>query len=211
LSQEMEHNNKNLELDPSSINLANNYSDALPLVPMRYFPNRLDDIMPTSFKQPQAYPLVVKVGTAHAGYGKMCANNESEFEDMESILKMHKSYYTTEPYLNFSYEFRVQKIGINYRGFKRSSASSWKSNCGDLKFEDFTLEEKHIKWVNACSTLLGGLDILAIDVVHMEDGKEYILELNDTAIGLMHEHEKEDSEHIRDLVIEKMSALFSNQ
>jgi len=35
-----------------------------------------------------------------------------------------------------------------------------------------------------------------------------ILELNDTAPGLMYDHEKEDSEHIRDLVLERMNQHF---
>jgi len=38
--------------------------------------------------------------------------------------------------------------------------------------------------------------------LHSEkDGKEYILELNDTAIGLVHAHAEEDMGHIRDLGI----------
>jgi hypothetical protein len=38
--------------------------------------------------------------------------------------------------------------------------------------------------------------------------KYYILELNDTAIGLVHEHEDEDMGHMRDLVVAKMEQLF---
>ncbi len=56
--------------------------------------------------------------------------------------------------------------------------------------------------------MFGGMEILALDVLHMKDGREYIIELNDTAIGLMFEHLEEDSLLIRDLVIEKMNHRF---
>lgn len=39
--------------------------------------------------------------------------------------------------------------------------------------------------------MYGGLDITAMDVLHMKDGKPAIvLEMNDTACGLMYDHEK---------------------
>jgi hypothetical protein len=45
------------------------------------------------------------------------------------------------------------------------------------------------------------------DAIHAADGKEYILEVNDTAIGLGPEDEQEDNGYIRDLVIEKLRSL----
>jgi hypothetical protein len=41
-----------------------------------------------------------------------------------------------------------------------------------------------------------------------KDGKEFIIEINDTAMGLMFEHEKEDALDIRDLVVKKMEEYF---
>lgn len=45
-------------------------------------------------------------------------------------------------------------------------------------------------------------------VLCKESGKEYILELNDTAIGLVHKYADEDMGHIRDVVVSKMNAEF---
>lgn len=52
----------------------------------------------------------------------------------------------------------------------------------------------------------GGIDILGLDFVSESGtGKLVILELNDTAIGLVHKHEEEDMKQMRDLVIGKMN------
>lgn len=48
-------------------------------------------------------------------------------------------------------------------------------------------------------------DVCALDGVHSRaDGKEYIIELNDSAIGFNARHEEEDLQHIRDLVLLRM-------
>ena len=39
------------------------------------------------------------------------------------------------------------------------------------------------------------------------DGSGVVLEMNDTACGLMFEHEEEDNGHIRDLVLARMQDL----
>lgn len=50
--------------------------------------------------------------------------------------------------------------------------------------------------------------MLAIDVLHTKDGRDYIIEINDTAFGLMYEHEKEDAHYIKDEVLKRMQGLF---
>jgi hypothetical protein len=56
-----------------------------------------------------------------------------------------------------------------------------------------------------------GLDICALDVIHTTDDKEYILELNDSAIGLSPDHVQEDNILIRDLVLRRMNELIRKQ
>lgn len=43
-----------------------------------------------------------------------------------------------------------------------------------------------------------------------ETGKDYILELNDTAIGLVHKYEEEDMGFMADIVMAKMNSLFAS-
>ncbi len=59
--------------------------------------------------------------------------------------------------------------------------------------------------------MFGGLDILSLDAVIDENGKHTILEVNDTATGLHPEHEEEDTAYIRDLVVQRMKALYHLQ
>jgi len=68
--------------------------------------------------------------------------------------------------------------------------------------------EQYKLWVDECSKMFGGLDILAVDAIHGADGKETILEVNDTAIGLAPDTEAEDNRHIRDIVIEKLNSMY---
>lgn len=132
----------------------------------------------------------------------------------------------SEPFIEHEYEFRVQKIGQHYRAFRRNSDSSWKNNWGKLTFvgaaacltlllllnnvdlTDHEMKEEYKVWVDEIAQLFGGLDILAIDVLHTKEGRDYIIELNDTAPGLMWEHEEEDLGHIRDLVLNRISEKY---
>jgi len=77
--------------------------------------------------------------------------------------------------------------------------------------EDMDMTDRYKVMVDECAKLFGGLDILALDLVHAKEGKEWILELNDTAIGLVHNHANEDMLFMRDLVVTKMSDKFCKQ
>lgn len=46
------------------------------------------------------YPIVVKVGHSHAGYGKIKMNNHHDFEDLRSLIALHKGlfYFSTQKY-----------------------------------------------------------------------------------------------------------------
>jgi glutathione synthase/RimK-type ligase-like ATP-grasp enzyme len=182
--------------------------NSFPLIPMRYYPNQTDDYMPPVMKTQVEYPSVIKVGTAHAGYGKMFLKNKSDFDDLKSVIMMSKDYYTAEPLVKFEYEYRIQKLGDKYRTFRRTSDNAWKSNWGDLKFEEFPIKEYQKKWIDECAKMYGGLDMCAMDVLRTADGEDIILELNDTACGLPFEFEPQDSVIIRDMVLERMNKLF---
>jgi len=124
---------------------------------------------------------------------------------------LHGDYVTVEPFINWDWDWdgRVQKIGPYYRVFKRVSMN-WKGNVGNMSMiEDIEMTPKYQKWIDECAQMFGGLDICGLDFLHSKvDDKEYILELNDTAIGLVHEHEREDMAHMRDLVLLRMAAPF---
>jgi len=176
--------------------------DRFPLIEQNYY-SHYREMMIT----PQ-YPIVVKVGHAHAGFGKVKLANHHDFEDIRSLVALHKDYSTAEPYVEGEYDLRIQKIGKHYRAFKRMSASgNWKTNTGTSVLDHVPLSDTYKLWVDEAAKMFGGLDILAVDAIHPANGKEVILEVNDTAIGLAPDVEDEDNRHIRDLVLEKISQL----
>lgn len=55
--------------------------------------------------------------------------------------------------------------------------------------------------------MFGGLEICALEVVVAKDGREYIIEVNDSALSLMGESQEDDRRHIADLVAHRMQVL----
>jgi hypothetical protein len=95
-------------------------ADKFPLINMKYHPNLMTSTQKDLFDV--KFPGVVKVGSTHAGFGKMLVQNQSEYRDAESILAMTNEYYTTEELIpNIVEEIRIQKIGDHYRAYLRRS------------------------------------------------------------------------------------------
>lgn len=76
---------------------------------------------------PQEFPVVCKIGTIHAGFGKQKLDTKSQFDDFTTLMALYKDYFTCEPFCNVEYDLRLQKIGNHYRVYQRSSDSSWKN------------------------------------------------------------------------------------
>ncbi|ETO21954.1 synapsin-2, partial [Reticulomyxa filosa] len=91
------------------------------------------------------------------------------------------------------------------KAFKRYSMN-WKGNVGNQSTnEDAEVTEQFKVWIEAAASIFGGLEICALDLVHDKEKDTFIiLELNDTAIGLVKRHEIDDMNMMRDLAIAKM-------
>lgn len=89
--------------------------DQFPVISLQYFAS-YREMMYT-----QSFPAVVKIGSAHAGMGKMQVNDHHQFEDFRTVLAMtNNEYCTAEPFILADYDLRIQKIGNNYRVFRRT-------------------------------------------------------------------------------------------
>lgn len=71
----------------------------------------------------------------------------------------------------------------------------------------FISTSRYKQWIDEVSDLFGGLDICALEVVVGKDGKEYIIEVNDSALTLLGDSQEEDRRHIADLVVGRMQAI----
>ena len=83
-------------------------------------------------------------------------------------------------------------------------SGNWKTNIGQSILEEINVEPRYKTWIDEISVMFGGLDICSIEVMVAKDGKEYIIEVNDSATTLMGESQEEDRKNIADLVVRHM-------
>ncbi len=129
------------------------------------------------------------------------------FDDFLGVLALHGDYFTCEPFYDKEYDLRIQKVGKHLRAYERRS-SNWKTNVGSSVLTEVDVKPHWRKWAELAATAFGGLDILTVDAMHLKDGREIIIEINDTASGFASENKEVDCGHVVELAVERMEQFL---
>ena len=77
--------------------------------------------------------------------------------------------------------------------------------------EDCQMKPRWKKWIDLIYKNYPDMLIFDIDALVDKKGKEYILEVNGSTQGFTPEHENQDLEHMRDLVVRKMEVILGGE
>jgi ribosomal protein S6--L-glutamate ligase len=143
----------------------------LPVVPFTGF------VGETLMKQvhPQV-PSVIKIGTHHAGYGKMRLTTLEQWQDMTDVVVATHTYSTIEPFIDYVRDIRILAVGDKMWAMGRKG-SRWKANSGTVDMQRIAAPDVLYEYTQRVVNHIGA-DILALDILETQDGEFYVLESN---------------------------------
>lgn len=121
-------------------------------------------------------PSVLKIGSYHAGYGKMHLGSLEQWQDMTDLVVATEGYFTVEPYIDYKRDIRCLAVGDQIWAMQRKG-SRWKANTGIVETHVISAPDILYDYTHRLVNYLKS-DIIAIDFLETADGKYIALESN---------------------------------
>lgn len=121
-------------------------------------------------------PSVIKVGSYHAGYGKMRINSLEQWQDMTDFVFATDGYFTVEPFIDYKRDIRCLAVGNQIWSLARNG-SRWKANSGVVETRLISAPEILYDYTKRVVDALNA-DIIALDILESEEGEYIVLESN---------------------------------
>lgn len=126
--------------------------------------------------QPQL-PSVIKVGSYHAGYGKIRIEGLEQWQDMKDLLFITEDYFTVEPFIDYTRDIRCLGIGNEVWALARNG-SHWKANVAYVETQLIPPPAILYEYTRRAMEHFDA-DILALDFLETRTGEFILLESND--------------------------------
>jgi len=123
-----------------------------------------------------AYPVVLKVGDWHMGYGKMKVPCQEVWLDAVDMAAITHEHISIEPFVEYIREMRCLLVGNSISGTEREG-SQWKTNICPKSIKDVEVPHDIEEMTRRAAKTIGA-DIIGIDWLQMQDGSWVILEAN---------------------------------
>lgn len=121
-------------------------------------------------------PSVIKVGSYHAGYGKMLINSLEQWQDMTDFVFATDGYFTVEPFIDYERDIRCLAVGNQIWALARNG-SRWKANSGVVETRLISAPDILYDYTKRVFDSLNA-DIIALDILETHDDQYIVLESN---------------------------------
>jgi ribosomal protein S6--L-glutamate ligase len=121
-------------------------------------------------------PAIIKVGSYHAGYGKMRISSHEQWQDMKDFVFATDGYFTVEPFIDYKRDIRCMAVGQQIWAIARNG-SQWKANSGIVQTQAIAAPNILYEYTKRLVDVLDA-DILALDILETQDGEYLVLESN---------------------------------